>query len=188
MRRRSFLAWVGAIVLAPARAARADDVNVPVDLQVQLLDRVTRYERRWPSEREPARVLVVRASGAVAARTATQLASELARARSLGGRPAEASIHAFSTVAALATAVREERSHVVYLTPGLSSHVAGIAAALEGLRVLTVASVGAYVALGAVVGFELAAARPRIVVNLGRARAQDMAFNPQFLRLTRVVP
>lgn len=166
----------------------ADEVTVPVDLQLQLLDRVARYERGWATDRSPARVVIVSRAGSVESqRVASQLTQLLGRSPTLGGRATEVRVHSFGGASDLAGQVRGDGADLVYLTPALGPDVPAIARALDGLGVLTVSSVGADVDRGAIVGFELVSTRPRIAINLARAREQRLRFDAQFLRLVRVV-
>lgn len=183
---------LGALVLvAPgAMSTRAQDGSVPIELQVELLARVARYERGFAATpRVPAAVLVVtRPASPAAARVAGQIASHLARTREIAGRPVVVSFHEHTSAAALRALVERDRIAIVYFTSGLETEIPAIASALAGLAVITVSAIGSDVDRGAVLGFELAASRPRIVVNTGRARAQRLEFHSQFLRLARIVP
>lgn len=186
-RRVALLAGLVA-ALGVAGHALADEVTVPVDLQVQLLDRVARYERGWATDRSPAHALVVsRVGSAESQRVASQLVQLLGQTPTLGGRAIEVRVHAFGGASGLAGQVRGEGADLVYLTPALGPEVPAITRALDGLGVLTVSSVGADVDRGAIVGFELVSSRPRIAINLARAREQRLRFDAQFLRLVRVV-
>lgn len=183
----SILSVASAASLAAIPAA-ADEVSVPAELQVALLERIVHYERTFAAESAPVHVLVVsRASSPESVRVGGQLVAGLRRAGTLGGRPVEASAHAYGTAAALRAEVGATHARVVYLAAGLGDQVPAIASALAGAGVITVAAVGADVDRGAIVGFELVSSRPRIVVNLTVARAQQLQFNGQFLRLARVV-
>jgi hypothetical protein len=177
-----------ALLLACSSAATADEVSVPINLQLELLQRTLRYERAFASERTPVVVLVVSRGGAAeSVRVASQFVAGLRRAGSLGGRTTSVTSATYTTPAALRSAIGASHARVVYLSASLGRDVTPMTAALSGLGVVTVSSVGADVARGAVLGFELASSRPRIVVNLAAARAQRLQFNAQFLRLARVI-
>jgi hypothetical protein len=169
-------------------AVRADDVTVPIALQVDLLGRVVRFERNFGARlNQPAPVVVVEKSGeAASARAAAQAKVAIVQANKLGGRQASAVIHVFSAVAALRAAA--SGAAIVYLMPGFSrSEVQAIAGAFADSSVLTIAAAASDVDAGMVLGFELVSSKPRIVVNLPIARAQRLDFNAQILRLARVV-
>jgi hypothetical protein len=182
-----FACFGTALPLGPETAA-ADEVSVPIELQVDLLERIVRYERTFAAEATPVHVVVVsRASSPESLRVTGQLVAGLRRAGSLGGRPVDAGTLSYTTAAALRAEVGASHARIVYLAAGLGDEIGHITTALSGAGVITVSAVGADVDRGAVVGFELVSARPRIVVNLTRARAEQLQFNAQFLRLARVV-
>ena len=157
---------------------------MPVALQVALLDRVLRYERTFASERSPVSViLVMRTSSAESVRVTAQLTSELQRVGALGGREIEITTVPFSTGAALRAGIAGASARLVILCPGLSDVVSAVRSAASGAGLIVVSTVGAYVDLGAVIGFELRPARPRIAVNLAEARERRLHFDPPFLRL-----
>ena len=179
---------MAALIASVASVAYADEVSVPVDLQVQLLDRIVRYERSFTAQTSPVHVLVVtRPSSSESVRVSAQLVARVRQAGRLGGRPATVDTTLFTNANALATTARSSTARLVYLTPGLGPDARSIATSMESLDVITVSAVGADVDRGIVLGFELVSSRPRVAVNLASARAQRLQFSAQFLRLARVV-
>lgn len=181
------VAWAALAAICPLANAFADDVSVPIELQVDLLGRVTKFERTFGLKgTTPAKVLVVSKAGSAAStRASAQLMTALARADRFSGRPLATVSHVFSNTETLKRAAAG--AAIVYLTPGLSEKMKSIAAGLSGLQILVVASSNGDVQRGAVLGFELENARPRIVINLPQARAQKLDFNSQLLRLAKVI-
>jgi hypothetical protein len=179
---------LAALFVAPADPVAADEVSVPIELQVALLERIVRYERTFAAEATPVHVVVVsRASSPESLRVTGQLVAGLRHAGTLGGRTMDAATVSFTSAAALRAEVDSSHARIVYLAAGLGDQIAAINGVLSGAGLILVSAVGADVDRGAVVGFELVSARPRIVVNLGVARAHQLQFNAQFLRLARVV-
>lgn len=191
MRATRLFAGVGVcavIALVASPLAHGDDVTVPVELQVQLLGRVARYERRFAARSESAHVLVVsQPRQAESQRVASQIVAAIARTGQLGGRAVAVSRHEYAGQAALWAEVDRTHASIVYFTGGLGADMVAITAAGGGRSVITVSAVGSDVDHGAVLGFELVSSRPQIAVNLGRARTQQLEFSAQFLRLARVV-
>jgi hypothetical protein len=183
------LVVVIATPIAPPRQARADDVTVPIALQIDLLGRVASYERNFASRPGSAAVVLVvtRRGNAESARAAGQIEAALRRASTMGGRPVQAIAHPFTSAASLRAAVDGSAAAIVYLTPGLGGDIAGIAQALDGAAVLSVSAVANDADHGIVLGFELVEARPKLVVNLRHARRQSVEFSSRFLRLARVI-
>jgi hypothetical protein len=171
-----------------AVSGTAEEITIPIALQIDLIGRVVRFERTFGTHAEdPALVVVVQKRDTAASeRAASQAFAAIEQAETLGGRRASATIHTFSSAASL---FAESRSAaIVYVMPGFnrSEHQA-IAAAFIGASVLTVGASAAGVESGMVLGFELESSTPRIVINLSQARAQRLDFSARLLRLARVI-
>jgi hypothetical protein len=179
----------GLSTLVVAGAGHADDtIDVPVELQVDLLGRVAPYERGLARASGELRVLVVSRRGhAVSTRTAAQLVSVLRRTGTMLERPMRIDELAFESWPAVLAVATSRGISVVYLTPGLEEGLSAMSETFAGHRILTVSTVGSYVPRGAVLGFEIVSSRPRIVVNLAQARRQQLDFSAQLLRLARVL-
>jgi hypothetical protein len=179
---------LAAEVFLTAESARADELTVPIALQVNLLDRVVRFERSYAGRGDaPALVVVVtKADEAASVRAAALASAAIGQIGSLGARRASVATQTFSSPAALRSASRD--AAIVYLMPGFSrADVTAIAATFAESNVLTVGASNADAENGAALGFELEGSKPRIIVNLRQARAQRLDFSAQFLRLARVI-
>jgi hypothetical protein len=144
------LGVIGAL-LAHGAPVRAEDVPVPIDLQAELLVKVAGYDRSMPDRAgDKVRVLVVSKRGdAESERAATTMAKALREFEKIAGLPTEVTADAFSSAEALAKAVRDQKLAIVYLGPGLGASIGPIAAALDGVSVLTAAAVPGHVPRGA---------------------------------------
>lgn len=180
------LAGIATLCLALVKPARADDV--PVELQVDLLTRVVKFERTFAADAQSvATVLIVAKPGVVlSTRAGAQSATALKQAGALAGRKLNVVVHAFGKVADLKVAAAQ--SAIVYVMPGLTEEFKSIAEAMQGMHVLVVAARSDDVERGASLAFELESARPRIVINLPQAKAHNLDFNSQLLRLAKVIP
>lgn len=178
------------LISAGSPPVRAADEGVPIALQIELLDRLLWYERRYQREAgKPIGVLVVvRPRDTQSARAAGQLSAALARLDALGGRPVRLSQVELESAAQVARVVRERGAYVVYLAPGLSDVLTDLTRSLAGSPSLTVSAVPTDVDKGVVLGFELSSSKPRIVINLRTARAQLLELSAQLLRIARVLP
>jgi hypothetical protein len=179
---------LAAEVFLTAEPAWADELTVPIALQVSLLDRVVRFERSYAGRSDtPALVVVVtKMDEAASVRAAALASAAIGQIGSLGARRASVATQTFSSPAALRSASRE--AAIVYLMPGFSrDDLQAIAATLADSNVLTVGASNGDAENGAALGFELGGSKPRIIVNLRQARAQRLDFSAQFLRLARVI-
>ncbi|HVY48094.1 MAG TPA: YfiR/HmsC family protein [Minicystis sp.] len=177
-------------VFAFGRSLVADEVAVPVPLQMQLLAKVAGYDRNLPARAgDRVHVLVVTRPGNVeSARVAAQAESALADVESIGGLPHDQTTSAYADAPALARLVRARRISIVYLTPGFGdADVEAIAAALSGGDVLSASAVAATVPHGVVLGFDLVSGKPKLLVHLGQARRQHVDLSAEVLKLMRVV-
>ncbi len=184
------LAWAGAsaALLWQDRAA-ALEPDVPIRLQIDLLNRVIPYDRNMrPRVRDALSVLVAVDGGDVdSKRTGAQILTALADRGTLGGYRLRAARHDFLGVPNLVSACESERPALVYTTPGLRSSASSIATALSTLDVLSVATMADHVRSGLVLGFAVRSGKPRLLVNLTQARRQHVDFRADFLRLAEVV-
>jgi len=170
--------------------ARAEDIDVPVDLQVALVARVAAYDRNLP-ERAQGRVLVwvILAQGnSDSERVGGQLATGLGKLQTIGGLPVTVRTVAYTSAEKLIEQCKRDSPTIMYLSTGLTDTVAGIARAIDGIPLLTVSAVANYVQAGnAVLGLESRSGKPALVVHLGQAHLHHIAFKPELLKLARVV-
>jgi hypothetical protein len=168
----------------------AQSVEVPVRLQAELLAKVAAYDRAFAT-RAGGRALVlvvVRPGDPVSERVGEQILGELGVLPEIGGVAHADELVAYSAPAALAELVQRRAPAVLYLSAGLGAELPAIAGALDGRSVLTVAVSASYVPRRAVLGFDIEAGKPKLVVHLTQARRQGVAFRPELLRLARVLP
>lgn len=185
-RRASLALAAAALVHTQAHAAEPE---VPIRLQVSLLDRVIPFDRNF-SVRVHGKLAVLIAvdkSNEDSSRVGTQLEAELTGRETLGGYPLTAARVTYAGAATLVESCKRLRAGIVYLTPGVGESMAVLADALRGLRVLTVGGMPEQVAQGLVLGAAVRSAKPRVLVNLSRARQQEVDFRADFLRMAEVV-
>jgi hypothetical protein len=188
--RRSFLlaATLMAAAVFGARWSHADMVGVPIELQAELLAKVAGYDRNMAA-RAGDRVqvlLVTNPSDAESGRFATRMQLALQSVGQIGGLPHDERITPFAGAAELAQQCRTRRIAIIIVAPGLGDHVGSIRDALDGIDVLTVASVPDYVQQGIVLGFDVVSGKPKLLVHLTRARRQHVELRAEVLKLMRV--
>jgi hypothetical protein len=188
--RRTFLgASIALGVDLWVREGRTQTIEVPVRLQAELLSKVIAYDRNFAERaRGRAKVLIaIKPGDAESERVGEQIRAELSALKELGGLPHMQEITAFSHPRALAELCASRAASVLYLSVGLLDEMSGIAGALDGASILTVAVAPAYVPRRAVLGFDAESGRPKLVVHLDQARRQKIAFKPEVLKLARIV-
>jgi len=92
----------------------------------------------------------------------------------------------FESAALLGKRCRTDSVDIVYLTPGLEDDVPEIRKALTGVDTLSVSAVPSSVPAGIVLGFELLSGKPKIWLNLAQAKAQNVNFKADVLKLMKV--
>lgn len=177
-----------ACVLLASRASLGDEVAVPVVLQAELVAKVASYDRNLIARAgDRVRVLIiVNPKSDASSSFAKHMVSALGGVDKIGGLPHDETTAPFGGAQALAETCRTKRIGIVYVAPGLGDDVPAIRSALEGVNVLSVAADPADVPKGIVLGFDLVSGKPKIVVNLGQARRQEVSFKAELLKLAKV--
>jgi hypothetical protein len=193
MHPRTLRLLIGVVIAAllVIRRGNAEEVAVPIELQVDLLVKVAAYDKHMPARAgDRVRVLTLTKDGdPESTRMALRVAKALATKDAIAALPHEESTARFTDGPALAARIAASHLSVVYFMPGFSDdEIAGAAAALSGVDVLTVASFPRYVPGGVVLGFDVVSGKPKLLVHLGQARRQRVELSADVLTLMRVYP
>jgi hypothetical protein len=190
-RRQALLAGAAALggVLVGTSDAQAEDVAVPVALQIKLLVKVAGYDKNLPARaKDRVKIGVFRKDGdADSKRIAAQALAALGDYDAVGDLPLEASDAPFVSAADLKKTISNRRLSVIYLTPGFDrSEIEAIAGALAGVDVLSVTAVPTDVPRGVVLGFDLISGKPKLLVLLPQAKKQNVALSADVVKLAKV--
>jgi hypothetical protein len=180
----------GAAALAP-RVLGAQEVAVPVAVQVPILVKILNFDRNL-AERAGGR-LVVGVLFQSRYRTSANVAKEVCRA--LQGLPAgvlstiELSCVAIDldATSALDSALRLNRVQVLYVSPLRAVSLGDVSAVSRAARITTLTGVPRYVEIGLAIGLDMKGERPEIVINLAASRAEGADLTAHLLKLARVV-
>lgn len=177
------------LALSVSSDSWADAGRVPMQLQAQLTGRLGSFDRNFPARAGGvARVLVLHKSGgAESEASATSFAKAIADIHTVGGITATVEEAAYVDGPKLADRCRAQKIAVVYFAVGLEGEMARASGALVGVDILTIGATASYATNGAVVAFDLEEARPKLVLNLKSARAQNVSFKSELLKLARIV-
>jgi hypothetical protein len=157
-------------------------------LQAELLVKLAGYDRSF-TQRAGDRVhvgLLVKPKEGDSTRAGEQMQAALARIPSIAGLPHEEAIVPYQRADALPAICRNQRIAILFVLPGFHDDIEGIRTALDGVDVLTATGVPDYVKGGIVLGFEVAAGRPQLLVHLAQAKRQNVALRSEVLRLMKV--
>ena len=177
---------VFAIPSWPSRA-RAQDMEIPVTVQMPLFLKVTEFNRRV-ADGEPRDLVVVIAfqSGYRQSATVKDAVIRALAGTSVGGRMVRA-VPVDLDRESLQAAIPEHFAAMLYVTPLRGIAIADIAAVARSSQVATFTGVANYVSQGVAVGVRRAGDRPKLMVNLHVARDQGADFSAEFLKLVQVV-
>jgi YfiR/HmsC-like len=191
--RKRFARWASALVsllvcMLVCRALYADS-GAPLNLQALLLSRLCTYDRNFKMRAGPvAKVLVMHRKGNPdSAFEGAGLAKAIADLHDIGGLPFKVEEAAFTDPESLAKRCRADKIAILYLTVGLDADTSRIASALTNVGILTVGSSARHAENGAVIGFGVEEARPKLVINLKQAAAQNVKFKAEVLALARLI-
>jgi YfiR/HmsC-like len=183
-----------ALLVRNAPVASAQEVAVPVAVQVPILVKVLSFDRRLP-ERAADR-LVIGVLFQSGYRTSANVAEEVCRQvqelppgafGALDGRPIACLGIDLDATAALDSALRKSQVHVLYVSPLRATPLRDVIAASRAVRVTTLTGVPRYVESGLAIGVDMKGDRPEIVVNLAASRAEGADLTAHLLKLARVV-
>jgi hypothetical protein len=182
------LSFVLAIVAWSAPLV-AETITVPVGLQAELTAKLAAHDKGMPARAGSALkiAILIKNGNAESASSATHLQAAFAGLGAIAGLPHQEQVVDFTDAAALAALVKAESFAIVYLTQGFDPDVESIRTALDGVSVMTCATVPDYVARGgAVIGFDLVSGKSRILVNLPQAKKQSVNLDSNVLTIATV--
>ena len=185
--RRVLMALAGSLLTS--RLA-AEEVSVPVSLQVDLLLKVASYDKNL-TRRAGDRVVVavlVKPGDADSGRVAAQALAALSEVNEVVGLPVMPLSVEYTDAGALARLADESRVAVLYVAPGFTpAELDGLAQALDGRSVLSAGALAKYTERGTVLGFDLVGGKPKLLVHLARAKRQQVELSSAVLKLMRVI-
>lgn len=177
-----------AVILSFASPAAAEGGEIPAGVLAQLLSKVPAYDHGFRERAgKVVQVLILtNPDEPESVRAAALMQSALLRESSIAGLPQQSHIYAFQNAEALAVEVKRRQVTIVYVTSGFSHTLDVVCRALEPLGVLTMTTVSEYVERCVVVGFQLLAGRPKILVHLKHAQRSGVRFRSELLELAKV--
>jgi hypothetical protein len=182
--------WLSFYCTCFAGRVGAEDASVPVSLQMDLLLKVASYDKNL-KERAHDRVRVavlIRQGDADSGRSAAQALKALAETDDVDGLPLERISMTYTDGPTLTRLTHDGNVSVLYVTPGFSEgEIDAMGRALDGVSVLSAGALAKYTLRGVVLGFDLAGGKPKLLVNLDRAKRQSVELSSSVLKLMRVV-
>jgi YfiR/HmsC-like len=190
IRSRSPALWLTLLLLCLAARVGAEDVVVPISLQMELMLKVASYDKNLKQRaRDRVRIAVLlKPEDADSGRSAGQALKALSTADDVAELPVERLSISYTEAPALVRQIRESNVSILYVTPGFDEkEIDALAQALDGVSVLSAGALGKYTTRGVVLGFDLVGGKPKLLVNLTIAKRQRVELSSSVLKLMRVV-
>lgn len=169
-------------------AARAQEMEVPVAVQLPLFLKVMSFDRQLRSRTAGTLVIAIVYQRGYRASAAAK--DEAWRAAVRVGEVAGMPVHLVAIDLdrdELAEALTRSQATLVYLAPVRGIDMKEFASVTRAAQVTTLTGVVRYVELGLAVGVRLRGDRPRIVVNLAASRSEGAELTAELLRLAEVL-
>lgn len=176
--------------LAP-RALAAQEIAVPVAIQVPILVKILNFDRNLPGRAGDRLVVGVLFQSRY--RTSANVAGEVCRtlqdlpAGALGALGISCVAIDLDASSALDSALKRHRVQVLYVSPLRAVSLGDVTAVSRSAGITTLTGVPRYVETGLAIGLEMKGERPEIVINLAASRAEGADLTAHLLKLARVV-
>lgn len=183
---------IAALGSGAGRPVTAQEMDVPVDVQIPLLYKILTFDRNLGARMvgDGIVIAIIYQEGFRASVTARDQVLEAVRRigeSSISGQPVHWVSLELTEVADLEAAFAKNRVDVIYVAPLRSVGLDRIATAARGKQVTSFTGVPEFVDRGIAVGVGLQRERAQIIVNLSAARAEGAEFGSQLLNLARIV-
>jgi len=187
IRRCAAAVTIGVIYASMPAAARAQDMDVPVQMQVALFLKVLTFDRNLVvSPASEIVVGVVFQSGYRASINAKNIAMTALQATANSRKIRAVAIDLDRET--LSTALPRHRPSVLYVAPLRAVEIGDLATIARNANVTTLTGVTEYVALGLAISVRLQGERPKLVINAEAAKAEGADFSAELLKLAQIWP
>lgn len=171
--------------------SQAQEMSVPVGLQVPLFLKVLNFDRNLTARAGPELVLGVlfqtRHRESLNARKGFSEAFSSAGLAVVSGLPTRYVEIDLEREEDLAGALQREQVDVLYVSPLRAVSLDQIAQTTQAAGIMTLSGLQEYVESGLMVGVTERGGRPSLMVNLEAARAANVDFEAAFLKVARVL-
>lgn len=182
------VAVVLGLAAVPA-ASRAQNMEVPVSIQLPLFLKVMTFDRNL--EKRAGKKLVLAVAYQKAHRASARARDEAVRALAGVTQVGPFALEVISIdldKEHLATALDDHRVSFLYVTPLRAIDLGDVVTAARAAGVSTVTGVPGYVVDGLSVGVRLQADRPKLIINLEAAKLEGSDFTAELLKLVQLIP
>ena len=186
-RRCALAAAIGVICVSTPAVAGAQDMDVPVQMQVALFLKVLTFDRNLVVP--PASEIVVAVVFQSGYRSSVNARNIAMNALSLTGNQRKIRAIAIDLDReTLGAALTRHRPSVLYVAPLRAVDIGDLAADARNAGVTTVTGVPHYISLGLAVSVRLQGERPKLLINAEAAKAEGADFSAELLKLAKIWP
>jgi len=179
--------WV-VLILTVGSGSRADDQRLPAMHRIAILFKMLTYDKNLKVRcRGGVRIGIVGLQGndeSLSVAKETLKAVSAGKTKKIEGLPIHAQLVEFRKPSDVWKAIDRSNLNILYLGPGLESHMKDIARFSAMKKILIVTGESKYMSSGAALGITLHEGKPRILMHYKTASAQGAKFD---LRITRIV-
>lgn len=173
------------------KAGFAQEMPVPVELQLQLFSKILTFDKNLEQRgRDSLRIAVIyqklyRYSDNT--RKAFYDAAEKLQLRQIKGFPVRLLSKDLVVTADLRKLLTEQKIDIIYIAPLRATPVSEITKVSRELKVLSLSGVTDYMMKGVSVGLDIKGDRAEILINLNNSREEGADFSSRLLQLARII-
>ena len=179
------------LLLVAVPGVLSDPLMVPPEIQVPIFLKILTYDRTYEEwDGRTIRIAVLYAPGSAESEEyAESIIRHLAQrsGKTINDLPFDFEKFPMGSARLLEERIRRDTFDVLYLAPGLAGSLEEIISLSHKHHVLTISAVADDVPRGVMFALEVKGGKPRILVNLGSARAAGRRLKSKLLRLCRVI-
>jgi hypothetical protein len=186
-RRCAIAVLIGVTCASTPAAAYAQDMDVPVHIQIALFLKVLTFDRNLVVS--PASEIVVGVVFQSGYRSSVNAKNVAMTALQVTGNPRTIRAIAIDLDReSLLTALSRYRPSVLYVAPLRSVEIGDLATTARNANVTTLTGVAQYISLGLAVSVRLQGERPKLVINAEAAKLEGADFSAELLKLAQIWP
>src|SRR5687767_1261167 len=186
-RRCAITAAIGVAYVCTPALAEAQDMDVPVQIQVALFLKVLTFDRNLVVSPSSEIVVGVVFQSKYRSSVAAKNIAMTALLETRNKRKIRA-IAIDLDRETLITALPRHRPSVLYVAPLRAIEIGDLATVARNANVTTLTGVTEYVALGLAISVRLQGERPKLVINAEAAKAEGADFSAELLKLAQIWP
>jgi YfiR/HmsC-like len=178
---------IGVLYAFKPAVAEAQDMDVPVHIQIALFLKVLTFDRNLVVS--PASEIVVGVVFQSGYRSSVNAKNVAMTALQVTGNPRKIRAIAIDLDReSLLTALSRHRPSVLYVAPLRAVEIGDLATTARNANVTTLTGVAQYISLGLAVSVRLQGERPKLVINAEAAKLEGADFSAELLKLAQIWP